>query len=364
MPPLQPPPFNLPLIDKSGQIPSPWQRWMLSATTAITSTTAPADAQYYVATANGDLSAERNLGALSSGYLKITVSVGVATPSSTATIPSSDLTGALPALDGAALTNLTATALASGTVPDARFPATLPALSGANLTNLDASDLASGTVPDARFPATLPALSGANLTALNATQLTSGTVPDARIGSPLPAVSGVNLTALNGSNIASGTVALARGGTNADLSATGGSSQVLKQTSAGAAVSVAQLASTDLSDVVSSTYTPTLTNVANLDASTAYSCQYVRVGSVVMVSGRVDVDPTTTITATQLGVSLPVASNFANANECAGTAFASGITGMGAAIRGDVTNDRAELVWIATDVTNQPLFFSFLYRVM
>lgn len=43
-------------------------------------------------------------------------------------------------------------------------------------------------------------------------------------------------------------VGLAYGGTNADLSATGGTSQVLKQTSAGAAVTVAQLAASDLSD--------------------------------------------------------------------------------------------------------------------
>jgi hypothetical protein len=342
MPSLQPPPFTLPLIDKSGQIPPPWQRWMLSATTAITSSTAPSDAQYWVSTVNSELSAERNLGTLTTGYLKVTVALGVATPSSTATIPATDL---------------------SGTIPDARFPATLPALNGSLLTALNATQLTTGTVPDARFPATLPALSGANLTALNATNLASGTVPDARFPATLPAVSGANLTALNGSNVASGTIALARGGTNADLSATGGASQVLKQTSAGAAVSVAQLASTDLSDVVSGAYVPTLTNVANLDASTAYSSQYVRIGSVVMVSGRVDVDPTAAV-ATQLGISLPIASNLANPNECAGTAFASGIAGQGAAIRGDAANDRAEMVWIAADLTNQPMFWSFCYRII
>ena len=53
-------------------------------------------------------------------------------------------------------------------MPAANITGTLPAISGANLTNLDASDLASGTIPDARFPATLPAVSGANLTGLAA----------------------------------------------------------------------------------------------------------------------------------------------------------------------------------------------------
>lgn len=44
-----------------------------------------------------------------------------------------------------------------------------------------------------------------------------------------------------------GLLALGRGGTNADLSATGGASQVLRQSSAGAAVTVSQLAMSDIS---------------------------------------------------------------------------------------------------------------------
>ena len=76
---------------------------------------------------------------------------------------------------GASLTSIPAGNL-TGTVADARISTltasklsgALPAISGANLTNLDASDLASGTIPDARFPATLPAVSGANLTGISA----------------------------------------------------------------------------------------------------------------------------------------------------------------------------------------------------
>lgn len=112
------------------------------------------------------------------------------------------------------------------------------------------------------------------------------------------------------------------------------------------------------------TYTPTLTNVANLAASTAYSCQYLRVGNTVTVSGRVDVDPTAATTSTQLGISLPVASNLANTNECAGTAFASGIAGQGAAILGDATNNRAQMQWVSGDVTNQAMYFTFTYRII
>lgn len=114
----------------------------------------------------------------------------------------------------------------------------------------------------------------------------------------------------------------------------------------------------------SGTYTPTLTNVANLDGSTAFQCQYLRVGNVVTVSGKVSVDPTLTASSTQLGISLPIASNLGTAQNCAGTAFASGITAQGAAILGDAANDRAQMQWISSDVTNQPMYFTFTYLVI
>lgn len=116
--------------------------------------------------------------------------------------------------------------------------------------------------------------------------------------------------------------------------------------------------------LASGTYTPTLTNVANLDASTAYACQYLRVGSVVTVSGRVDIDPTLTATSTILGISLPVASTFAANTNCGGVAFAEGIAGMGGAIEADATNFRAQLVFISSDVTNKGMWFLFTYRVI
>ena len=116
--------------------------------------------------------------------------------------------------------------------------------------------------------------------------------------------------------------------------------------------------------ITSGVYTPTLTNVANLDASTAYECQYMRVGAVVTVSGKVDVDPTAPAASTQLGISLPIASNLGAAEDCAGSAFASGIAGQGAAIVGDAANDRAQMQWVSGDVTNQPMYFTFTYAVI
>lgn len=120
---------------------------------------------------------------------------------------------------------------------------------------------------------------------------------------------------------------------------------------------------TDALSGTDGTYTPTLTGVTNVAASTAYACQYVRGRNTVTVSGRLDIDPTAA-GSTVLGISLPVASNFSAVEQCAGVAFASGIAGMGAAIRADTTNDRAELVYVAVDTTNQPIYFHFTYRVI
>lgn len=121
---------------------------------------------------------------------------------------------------------------------------------------------------------------------------------------------------------------------------------------------------TGLPTLAAGTYTPTLTNVANLDASTAYQCQYMQVGATVTVSGRVDIDPTTTVTSTQLGISLPVASNFGAVEDCAGVAAASAIASQSAAIQADAANNRAQLVYITTDVTNQPMYFTFTYQII
>lgn len=79
----------------------------------------------------------------------------------------------------------------------------------------------------------------------------------------LPLASVPNLPA---SQITSGQIALARGGTNADLSATGGSAFVLKQLSVGAAITAAQLAASELSNGTTGTGSvvlssaPTMTN--------------------------------------------------------------------------------------------------------
>lgn len=116
--------------------------------------------------------------------------------------------------------------------------------------------------------------------------------------------------------------------------------------------------------IVWGTYTPTLTNVLNITASTAHSSQWLQQGNgTILVSGMADVDPTAA-GSVQLGISLPIASNLTNNWECAGTAFCKDVAGQGAAIIGDAANDRAQMEWIAVDVASRPMHYLFAYRIL
>jgi hypothetical protein len=107
--------------------------------------------------------------------------------------------------------------------------------------------------------------------ATNAANISTGTLNSSR----LPVLSCSTLSnssascstdATNASNISTGTLGLARGGTNVDLSATGGTSQVLKENSSHV-ISVAQLACADLSNSVASCSTDA-TNATNISSGT------------------------------------------------------------------------------------------------
>lgn len=117
-------------------------------------------------------------------------------------------------------------------------------------------------------------------------------------------------------------------------------------------------------DNTTQTYTPTLTNTANVSASTARQCTYFRVGNTVTVSGQLDIDPTTTLTLTTLGISLPVASAFTTAFQLGGAGSASDVADGSAAILSDATNDRATFQYVCTDVTNHTMTFTFTYQVL
>lgn len=117
--------------------------------------------------------------------------------------------------------------------------------------------------------------------------------------------------------------------------------------------------------VRSGTYTPTLTNVTNISASTAYPAQWMRIGNVVTVSGKVDIDNTAT-GASELGISLPVPSNFGNDYELSGSApgESGGIFDDTGWVKADATNNRAAMQSTALTTASHSHWFQFTYQVI
>lgn len=72
--------------------------------------------------------------------------------------------------------------------------------------------------------------------------------------------------------------------------------------------------------IVAGTYTPTLSNISNVAASTAFLVPYLRVGALVIVGVYVSIDPNLAApTLTTMGITLPVASAFTASDEAMGS---------------------------------------------
>lgn len=117
--------------------------------------------------------------------------------------------------------------------------------------------------------------------------------------------------------------------------------------------------------ISSGTYTPTITAVSNASNVSASSCQYLRVGNTVTVSGKISYDFTTGNSTTRVGISLPIASNFSANNECAGTSgHPDYLSHM--VISADSSNDRAEVNSLSpnTEAGGGTWFIHFTYRII
>lgn len=113
--------------------------------------------------------------------------------------------------------------------------------------------------------------------------------------------------------------------------------------------------------VASGTYTPTLTSEVNLTSSSISDCQYMRIGNVVTVSGKLTLDYAASGNVS-VNISLPVASSVGNDYEIAGAANTN--NGPGGVIRGDATNDRAQFFITAAGSGGDTFFFTFTYQIL
>lgn len=113
----------------------------------------------------------------------------------------------------------------------------------------------------------------------------------------------------------------------------------------------------------SGTYTPTLSNTTNVTSSTAVISQYSRVGNIVTFTGSLQIT-TTLAVATEIDISLPIASNFAAATDANGIGQATSAIATNAYIDADATNDRLRLKFIGLSVGGAgTIYFSGSYVV-
>ena len=109
-------------------------------------------------------------------------------------------------------------------------------------------------------------------------------------------------------------------------------------------------------------YNPTITSVTNITATTSYSTtKYSRLGDIITVFGKFIADPTST-GATEIDISLPISSDITGDDDVAGVASCATTTGEVLTILGDATNNRARVMWTATDTSSRTFFFIFHYK--
>lgn len=108
-------------------------------------------------------------------------------------------------------------------------------------------------------------------------------------------------------------------------------------------------------------YTPTITNVSNVAASTARQARWLRIGNVVHVSGEVEIDPTSA-TTTVFDISLPVNSSFAQLYELSGVGSIQGGADV-VAIHSPAAN-KARFTYAASSDANNRLMYVFSYEVV
>jgi hypothetical protein len=114
--------------------------------------------------------------------------------------------------------------------------------------------------------------------------------------------------------------------------------------------------------IVSGVYTPTLTNLSNVDASTALECFYWRIGPMVFVRGACEIDATSTASDVQLQISFPLPSTLAVFTDCKGFLIEYGSPrGDGGSVIGDASLTQAVAVFRPAINTNRTVIFDFVY---
>ncbi len=112
------------------------------------------------------------------------------------------------------------------------------------------------------------------------------------------------------------------------------------------------------------TYSPTATAIANCSAVSALDSIYIRLGNHILCYGYVYFTVTSTSAITQIGISLPVASNFTVTTDAFGKCAGPFQTGNHSAIiYADGTNDRVVIDFTSSGTGAHSMQYDFMYKV-
>lgn len=142
----------------------------------------------------------------------------------------------------------------------------------------------------------------------------------------------------------------------------GGVKMTMKQADGSINIPFLNIGNSPTGDVAWGTYVPTITNGANISATTAKQCQWMRVGKVVTVSGQLDITTTAAgSTLSQFHLTLPVASAL-NVSSEAGGGGAQGVLNEALAFLGNSSDVIGSFASLGT--ANRSFWFSFTYLIV
>lgn len=114
------------------------------------------------------------------------------------------------------------------------------------------------------------------------------------------------------------------------------------------------------------TYTPTLTAITNVSASSANTSGWIRIGNAVLVFAQISVTATAAGALTVIDISLPVASNFGATTQAVGVGsiFTAGTEVAAISVSANATNDRARATFVSSSVNARTYTLVFGYIVI
>ena len=114
----------------------------------------------------------------------------------------------------------------------------------------------------------------------------------------------------------------------------------------------------------SGSYTPTVAAVVNGTAATGQVSHYMRVGSIVMIHGAIQVTPTVAGIYTDVFISLPIASNFTAIEDAWGGVTGNSLVGSSGIIAARASDDTLQLSFLAPGTSAIFMTFSVGYRIL